>query len=192
MELERLTRRQRGPFALAVLAMAWGFAEATLFFIVPDVLLSAIAISSPRLAMVCCVFATVGALGGGLLVYTWGESDIDRVVAVMDRIPAIGPQMMQSVEGEVVEHGVSSLFLGPMRGVSYKLYAAFVGAEQLSRTSFLLVSIPARLIRFVLVSLFATVITFWVRQRFPYRLKFAIHLGVWTIFYIAYFILMPG
>ena len=45
-------------------AAVWGFAEATLFFIVPDVLLSWIALHAPRKALVACLWAVVGAPSG--------------------------------------------------------------------------------------------------------------------------------
>jgi hypothetical protein len=40
-------------------AFLWGIAEATFFFIVPDVLLSWLALSSHRRGLIACVFAVV-------------------------------------------------------------------------------------------------------------------------------------
>ena len=55
-------RQGRGPEILAAL---WGFAESTLFFIVPDVLLTWLALSLPRRALRACYWALGGALAGG-------------------------------------------------------------------------------------------------------------------------------
>ena len=47
---------------LRVAVAVWGFAEATLFFIVPDVLLSYVALKNLRAALLTCFIATGGAL----------------------------------------------------------------------------------------------------------------------------------
>ena len=47
------------------IASLWGFAEATVFFIVPDVLLSWLALRSPKSGLIACLFALLGALIGG-------------------------------------------------------------------------------------------------------------------------------
>jgi hypothetical protein len=49
------------------IAALWGLAEATLFFIVPDVWLTLITVWSPRKALIACLFALLGALAGGAL-----------------------------------------------------------------------------------------------------------------------------
>jgi len=46
-------------------AFLWGLAEATCFFIVPDVLLSFIALRRLRTALLCCGLALAGALLAG-------------------------------------------------------------------------------------------------------------------------------
>src|SRR5437868_1692315 len=56
-------------------ALAWGYAEATLFFLVPDVLLSWVALRDPRAAGVACFWALAGALLGGATMYAWGAAD---------------------------------------------------------------------------------------------------------------------
>jgi len=50
-------------------AAAWGLAEATLFFIVPDVLLSWLAAFRPRVAWPAVLTCLVGALAGGVIMY---------------------------------------------------------------------------------------------------------------------------
>ena len=70
-------------------AALWGFAEATLFFLVPDVLLSAIALRRGRLAGVACLVALLGALPGGALLYRWGEREPVAARRALDRLPAI-------------------------------------------------------------------------------------------------------
>ncbi len=47
-------------------SLIWGFAEATFFFIVPDVLLTLIALKNWRLATRACLWSLGGALIGGV------------------------------------------------------------------------------------------------------------------------------
>src|SRR3546814_3695958 len=53
--------------AAHAVSLLWGFAEATVFFVVPDVWISRRALSSWRAALRGCGFALAGALGGGVL-----------------------------------------------------------------------------------------------------------------------------
>ena len=73
-----------GRTALAT-AFAWGLAEAICFFIVPDVLLTLIAMRSLRSAMKATMAALAGALVGGALVVVFAHASPDaahhRIVA---------------------------------------------------------------------------------------------------------------
>jgi len=76
------------------IAALWGFAEATLFFIVPDVWLTVIAVWSPRKAAMACLFALLGALAGGALMYGWGYMAPGMALTTLERIPGIHPDML--------------------------------------------------------------------------------------------------
>jgi len=110
------------PKRTYILAAAWGVAEATFFFIVPDVLLSWIALRSYRRAMICCVWATVGALLGGLVIWALGTMNPDLVRAIFAWIPAINEQMISNVQGQLGSQGLIALFIGPLIGTPYKIY----------------------------------------------------------------------
>src|SRR5437667_439728 len=64
-DYETLRDRAASPWAARV-GLLWGFAEATLFFIVPDVLLGAVALFAPRAAPRLLAFTLAGALVGFL------------------------------------------------------------------------------------------------------------------------------
>ena len=186
-------RRERSIRAILLAGAAlWGFAEATVFFLVPDVLLSAIALRRKRLAYFACLVAVAGALPGGGAMYAWGERDAAGARRFLDRLPAISARMIERVGREVEGSGALSLFVGPTRGTPYKIYAVESGARSLPLAPFLAVSVPARLIRFALVVALAA---FCARRLFPgappARL-YAAWLVAWTAFYGLYFALMPG
>lgn len=179
-----------GRTVFLLFAGAWGFAESTLFFIVPDVLLSWLALRRPRLALLACIAATAGALAGGWLMYQWGGRDLAAGLEVLQAIPAIDVAMTARVGAELEMHGLPALFLGPLQGTPYKIYALQAGALGLSLPAFLLVSVPARLLRFVAVVLLVLALRRWLLPRASGRQAEAVLAGAWVAFYLAYFTLM--
>jgi membrane protein YqaA with SNARE-associated domain len=188
-----------GVTEVTAVAALWGFAEATVFFLVPDVYLTAVALRDRRAALRACLAAVAGALLGGALMFLWGASDPPAARALLDRIPAISPPMLARVEREIATGGPLALFVGPLRGTPYKTYAvlsgerARAGGPVASRLAlFLAVSVPARLLRFVLLALLAA----WVAARplaaWSLRAKRMLHAALWGAFYTAYFLLVPN
>jgi len=137
----------RGPDI--VLAVLWGFAEGTVFFILPDVLLSWAALLRPRRALLHIVAIVAGAVVAGALMFTWSERSETAKKAV-DRVPAVTPLMFIRAGQDFREHGMWGTALGPVRGIPYKVYAVEAPAH-CSLWLFLLVTIPARLWRLVAV-----------------------------------------
>ena len=170
----------------SLVAGLWGLAEATLFFIVPDVLLSLVALRDRRGASIACGWAIGGALVGGILMYQWGQANPAASRAALDAVPAIGAAMIADVERSLVTTGLPALFLGPLSGTPYKIYAVVSGGLGVGLAPFLLVSVPARGVRFVLVTLVAA----WVSRRplakWPLGRRRAAALAVWAVFYAIY------
>jgi membrane protein YqaA with SNARE-associated domain len=73
----------------------WGFAEATLFFIVPDVLLTFIALYSFRRSVKVLASILLGALAGGTLMFYAGQRSPDQAKAVVLRVPFVSPAMFE-------------------------------------------------------------------------------------------------
>ncbi|HEY9541633.1 MAG TPA: hypothetical protein VIR05_08360, partial [Luteimonas sp.] len=80
--------------AAHAVSLLWGFAEATVFFVVPDVWISRRALSSWRAALRGCGFALAGALVGGVLLYFAGRHHEAALLALFERLPAIGPGLV--------------------------------------------------------------------------------------------------
>jgi membrane protein YqaA with SNARE-associated domain len=172
---------------LKPVAILWGFAEATLFFIVPDVLMSAIALKDLRRALVSCAWALLGALSGGLLMYLWSAADHEAASAVVGRVPAISSELLDEVRQSLSEHGLISVLLGPLFGVPYKTFAINASAAGIPLVAFMLISIPARLIRFVLVTTMVHLIARFLSRYWP-AARISVVFGIaWVVFYAAYF-----
>ena len=170
----------------------WGFAEATLVFLVPDILLTRLAISDLRLALAACGFALLGALVGGCVMYGWGAADASSALAVVERVPAVSPAVVDRVGRSLEGGGLWPIFVGPLAGIPYKIYATQAGALGLSLALFLLASIPARGFRFVALTLFAAGVSAAIGRRLDLRGKRLLHLALWTTFYAWYLALTPN
>lgn len=174
------------------MAAAWGFAEATLFFLVPDVYLSRVALHSLPRALRDCLWALLGALVGGALMYGWGTAAPLSAEAALARVPAVAEEDLVRVREELREHGWSALFLGPLTGTPYKIYAVEAARLERGLLPLLAVSVPARLLRFVLVTLLAAGLTAapGLRRLSPTASN-ALHALAWTLFY-AVFVAVKG
>jgi membrane protein YqaA with SNARE-associated domain len=169
------------------LALFWGFAEATVFFVVPDVLLSWFALDSPRRALRACLFALWGALIGGSIVWLAGLRDPEPLRAVYAVLPAIDAAMIDSVGRQLESQGLPALLLGPLKGTPYKIYALEAAHLGLGYLPFLLISVPARLVRFALVAVGTAAIGRLLRNRLSLAsLRYFLILG-WIAFYAWYF-----
>lgn len=180
--------KPRTSFSLAFL---WGLAEATLFFVVPDVFLSWLALERRRTALLACLVATAGALAGGTVMLSWAAHQPARAEAVVEALPAVSPAMMERVRTELSADGWPAMVTGAFRGTPYKVYAVEAGGLHLGLPSFWLATPLARLPRFLLLTWLAS----WVAARTPptwsLGRKRGIHGAVCTVFYLLYWSLMP-
>lgn len=176
-----------------IVATLWGFAEATLFFIVPDVWLSLIAVRRGLTpAIIACGFALAGALVGGAIMYGWGAVDIGTAREALDWVPSIDKGMMKDVRSALRHDGVEALFFGPLAGTPYKVYAVEASAAGIGPAAFLSVSIPARLIRFAVVVAAAWTISLALERYTSRFTRTLILLAVWAIFYAVYLSVFPN
>lgn len=171
------------------LAFVWGFAEATIFFIVPDVLLTLIACRALRPALKATLATLVGALAGGALMYTLGAREPGLGQVVLEHIPAISPGLIERVAGQIDEMGLTAVMLGPMKGMPYKIYAVEWGSRGGSILGFMLISIPARYVRFLLTALIARGIARVIQPLTHHRAltEIIILSVIWIAFYGFYF-----
>jgi membrane protein YqaA with SNARE-associated domain len=134
-------------------AFLWGLAEATLFFLVPDILLGFLALFNWRRALLATSLTVAGALVGGAIMFGLGANDPQAMDRVLTSIPLIDQEMVDSVDDATGSTGVSALTRGPLQGIPYKIYAVQAGRHGLPIYLFLLVTIVARLMRFLPVVL---------------------------------------
>ncbi|MBL9216166.1 MAG: hypothetical protein JNG83_11875 [Opitutaceae bacterium] len=171
------------------LAGAWGLAEATFFFLVPDVLLSRLALQRPRLAFAACGTAVAGALLGGVTLFAFGQDGPTRaaLLAAADWLPGISPALVEQARSGLAQHGLVALFTGVLAGVPYKLYAVQAAEAGIGWAGFIAVSLAARFARFAAVTAFAWFLGERVLRGLSPAGKRRVHAGGWTVFYVLYF-----
>ena len=176
----------------SILAGVWGFAEATLFFILPDVLLSYYALNKKGQLIRLSVIALIGALLGGTLMYCWGQYHFATAYEWVESVPAINDELMVMVKRQMQSSGMWSIMIGPLQGLPYKTFAAQAYVSGISIEAFLLISIPARLLRFLAITYVARWIVRGLLNNLQRKSLVTVWAGVWILVYGLYFYHFPS
>lgn len=170
-------------------ACLWGLAEATFFFIVPDVLLTWIATRSLRSSLQASLAALAGALVGGVAVVAFASASPDPAHGLLLHVPGINAHLLERVSGQVDELGLLAVLFGPLKGIPYKIYAVEWGRRGGALLPFLLISVPARWVRFALSALLARAIAYVLGPLTNHhsRIETVILAVIWLAFYTFYF-----
>lgn len=171
-------------------AWLWGFAEATLFFVVPDVLFTRTLLSSMRRGWLGFALAILGAVMAGAVMYSWSAAAPVQARTAVAAVPFLGEKIIVPTERLWNEEGTLGLFKNPLGGVPYKVPAILAPAH-VSLAEFLLISIPLRAERMILSMVVFVPIAMWVhagRESTARRRTIArwIHAGFWTLVYAVY------
>ena len=174
----------RGGVALAGV---WGFAEGTLFFVVPDVLLSLAALGGGRRALPHVAAAVVGAALAGAVMVFWAAADYPAASGAVRNVPFVREAMFARVDEGLESEGALALFRGSVTGVPYKIYAV-EAPGRMAAGPFLAWTVPARAARFLLVWALFALLGGWLRRRYPgkWRLLAGVHAALWVSFYLFY------
>jgi hypothetical protein len=170
--------------ALAASAL-WGYAEATVFFIVPDVAIGLIALGSWRRGVESAFAACAGALLGGVEVFGRGAAYRERLLEV----PGISRAMLDDASARFARQGWYAVVRAPLDGIPYKVYATEAAARGRSLEELVLVTPPARLWRFLLVAGGAAAGGAVARRMSVRRWSVVALYGlVWVATYVSYYL----
>jgi membrane protein YqaA with SNARE-associated domain len=145
---ERFLDHVRSRWAI-VIAFAWGLAEATAFFIVPDVYMGFVALFSLRRGLAAMLASLLGAIIGGAVMYTLAANNPSGINEFLTRVPMIDAALVSDVAEQTQTRGLLAVLFGPVKGMPYKIYAAQAGEQALPFIYFLLITIVARGERFL-------------------------------------------
>ena len=174
--------------ALAVAAgVAWGFAEGTLFFVVPDVLISRTALLSWRRALLQAVAASAGAVLAGALLITWAARAPVAAQTVVRQVPFVRESMFEAAAAGLAAGAFGGLVRGSFSGIPYKVFAVEAPGH-VAAMPFVVASGPARILRFLLAvmcSALAAMLLRWLTPVSTTGLRVA-HAAAWLVFYAYY------
>lgn len=180
--------------ALNIAAFVWGVAEATLFFFVPDVLLSYIGLKrGVKSAAAASVIAAIGAGLGGAIMFAWSSSDPDTAREAVLAVPAISEEMVARARDAMGTHAwFGATMLGPLSSTPFKVYAILAPYAGASLPAFALAGVAARLPRFLIVSIGVALIGRALSRWLSERQLLWLLVGAWLLFYAAFFAIMPN
>jgi len=175
-----------------VAAAAWGLAEATLFFVVPDVLLTWLAAFRPRVVWPAVAACLAGALAGGVVMYLAAADSPGRMRVLLDAVPAVSSALVAETGSALEANYGRQMLRAGFSGVPYKILAVESGARGQGLATFLGWSVPARLPRWVLLVLLARGVAAAVRSRAAHadRVLWTLWAAGWSIVYLVYFSVM--
>ncbi len=174
-------------------AFVWGLAEATFFFVVPDVWLTwIVADRTVGAGLRACLWALLGALAGGCALYAWGSLDPEGVVRLLDWVPAVSEPMLDEARRSLEAGGARAMLAGPLGGVPFKIFAAQANAAGVGFGAFLAIAPIARLPRFVIATLVAWLVLRRVMASATVRTRRLVLTATWCGFYVVYFSVMPN
>jgi membrane protein YqaA with SNARE-associated domain len=165
----------------------WGFAEATLFFIIPDLVLSWASLAGVRPGIKILGAILAGAVVGGICMYTWALWRPDSARSAVAAVPFVRTKMFEKVQEDYRAHGVSGIFYTLGTGIPYKVYAV-LAPPLTSPVTFGLISLPARFERLALSWLIPTMLGVFLRRwvRNHRCLTAVLWLGFWVVTYAIY------
>ncbi|MAI61140.1 MAG: hypothetical protein CBB87_01470 [Micavibrio sp. TMED27] len=170
------------------ISFLWGLAEASFFFIVPDVWLSSIVLKDKKEAYINITFALIGALLGGCVLFFTAPLYAQLLHGWLDYIPGISNSLIEKSHDQLTEIGIfEALLSGMFAGIPYKLYAYWAGVMGYSLPLFLLASAIARILRFALVTFGTQLIAKLLSPCLKLKALIIVHAICWVAFYIFYF-----
>jgi hypothetical protein len=166
--------RLRGVRFAALTGFLWGLAEATVFFIVPDVLLCYWAMKSAKEALASTLAVVVGAMLGAVILYLSLDLDATHYTffhGVWGCLPGFRAKMAEVAAGHLRAGGATGLLSGPGSGIPYRVYVLEAWKLRLSLGGVLLWTPVARLERIVIAPLSVLALRFLTERLLAPRFR---------------------
>ena len=133
-----------------VLAFLWGLAEATVFFLPVEMLITYLALGNPLRALRAAVAALMGAVIGAGLLYYWGGHDVFSAMTLIAALPGLSPEVMDAAESALQQHGLAAIPAGVLSTATGKAHAVFAQGLGIGLVPFLAVFAAIRALRLLL------------------------------------------
>lgn len=179
--------------ALLIGALIWGVAEASLFFIVADVIIGWVALSRGlRPGLIAAALATLGATLGGTALFLAAE----RAPTSVPRLIEAGPAVPAGAVAEAAPRMArpdwpATLLKAAFTGRPYRVYAA-AAPGRVPAARFAAVTPVVRAPRFLLIAAAFAGLGVLLRPRLTAKRLLLLHGLGWAGFYALYWTLTPG
>jgi membrane protein YqaA with SNARE-associated domain len=175
-----VSSRRAAPILVALL---WGFAESTVFFLAPDILITRLALRDLRRAVIASLYAVVGLLLGSAVLWYVAQraNGPQTLLNAFDWIPGISRDLMIRTAQSLHTFGLPTLFPAALTFQPVKLYTIHASAQGLALLPFLVAVALAHFARFTLLALLSSVIA-----RLLPALSPRLHVWLWIAFYTTY------
>jgi hypothetical protein len=182
--------KRRGSLA----ALVWGFAEASLFFVVPDLLISWVAMNRGLKAGAwASLLAALGAVIGRALIFFWSANDPASARRAVSAVPAVSDAMIADAQADIDANGwFIAAMKGPLTSTPYKVYALLAPKSGAPLAAFAPTALPVRLPRFLIVAAIFALIGALFRERIDRRILLAAFTAGWLLFYLWFWTAHPG
>jgi membrane protein YqaA with SNARE-associated domain len=169
----------------AIGSFLWGFLEGTVFFIIPDVLISFIALQSFRFGVYSASFTLLGSLIGAMCMMQLAS--LFDVYEFLIHIPLISDAQIHVAQSHLEQYGAQGVMYGPTTGIPHKIYSLYASLMHLSPVWYLWYSALSRYARFLIVALGSVVCS----SLFPHiktnqKVYWLTHISFWSVVYILY------
>ncbi|WP_225770584.1 hypothetical protein [Inquilinus sp. Marseille-Q2685] len=188
--------------SLTLLAFVWGVAEASLFFVVPDVPVSLIALARGwQAGLRAALAAAAGATLGGTALAVFASHAPETAVALVDAVPAIPSAMIARLQATMAgtdsAAGLAGVLIqASLSGVPYKIAAASAPGLGIPVWELALLTPLVRLPRFVALAAAGAALHSLTpalpRRIQPVRVRLLLAALGWSAFYGAYWSKVGG
>ncbi|WP_129360232.1 MULTISPECIES: hypothetical protein [Micrococcaceae] len=149
----RPARKAGGFLRDSTIAFVWGFADATVWCVSPEVWTSNVALKNPARGGAITWGALAGSLAGGVCTYRIAQEAGKRENAQrLLRIPGVSAETLHHANAEVKKYGARALASGAVEDLPYKVHASALGIQQAPMGEFLFWSAASRMTRIGIVT----------------------------------------
>ncbi len=171
-----------------IVAFVWGFAEGTLFLVVPDVCFTLTTGLRLRRGLLQLVLAIAGGVLAGNVMYSWAAVNPRQAQSTVAAVPFIGAQMLEDTYQRFEARGGWAMLERPLGGVPFKVFAV-LAPSRIPYVEFLLFGIAARAERMLLSWIPAALIGLALRrigEARRWRVALVLHAVGWIAVYAFY------
>jgi membrane protein YqaA with SNARE-associated domain len=169
-----------------LVGFVWGFAESTVFFIVPDVGVAFVAAMAPRNWWKAALASIVGTLVGAVVLFVASQFWLGAHAAhLLLWIPGIHPASLALAITRISDRGAGALLLAAFQGIPYKVYATQLTLAGVSLPVLLLWTIPSRALRLAPVAAAAGVGGRILQGSL--RRHFGLWVGAYVLFWVGFY-----